>query len=133
MMADQPRLFPADPAVPEGFQYRPEILTADDERLLVEQIRELPLSNFQFQGYTGKRRVVFFGWSYDFNDRKLRKADEIPDFLLPLREKSAQLAGLEPEQLAHVLLTEYASGAGIGWHRDKAVFGDVVGISLLSS
>jgi len=31
-----------------------------------------------------------------------------------------------------VLVTEYGSGAGIGWHRDKAVFGEVVGISLLA-
>jgi len=34
--------------------------------------------------------------------------------------------------LQHILVTEYSEGAGIGWHRDKAVFGDVIGISLLS-
>ncbi|HYO90767.1 MAG TPA: alpha-ketoglutarate-dependent dioxygenase AlkB, partial [Pyrinomonadaceae bacterium] len=39
---------------------------------------------------------------------------------------------LGPEELQHVLVTEYGPGAGIGWHRDKAVFGEVVGISLLS-
>lgn len=31
-----------------------------------------------------------------------------------------------------MLVTEYGPGAGIGWHRDKAVFGEVVGVSLLS-
>ena len=31
-----------------------------------------------------------------------------------------------------MLVTEYGPGAGIGWHRDKAVFGEVVGSSLLS-
>jgi alkylated DNA repair dioxygenase AlkB len=31
------------------------------------------------------------------------------------------------------LVTEYGPNAGIGWHRDKGVFGVVVGISLLSS
>lgn len=30
------------------------------------------------------------------------------------------------------LVTEYEAGAGIGWHRDKDVFGEVVGISLLA-
>ena len=30
------------------------------------------------------------------------------------------------------LVTEYRPGAGIGWHRDKAVFDQVVGISLLA-
>jgi alkylated DNA repair dioxygenase AlkB len=31
-----------------------------------------------------------------------------------------------------VLVSEYAAGAGIGWHRDKAVFGEVLAVSLLS-
>jgi alkylated DNA repair dioxygenase AlkB len=62
----------------------------------------------------------------------LRKTDDMPDFLLALREKAARFAELAPESLQHVLVTEYADGAGIGWHRDKAVFGEVVGISLLS-
>jgi alkylated DNA repair dioxygenase AlkB len=30
------------------------------------------------------------------------------------------------------LVTEYRAGAGIGWHRDKPVFGNVIGISLLA-
>jgi alkylated DNA repair dioxygenase AlkB len=39
---------------------------------------------------------------------------------------------LEPAAFQHVLVTEYGPGAGIGWHRDKAVFGQVVGVSLLA-
>ena len=35
-------------------------------------------------------------------------------------------------ELPHVLVTEYAPGAGIGWHRDRPVFGDVLGVSFLS-
>jgi alkylated DNA repair dioxygenase AlkB len=31
-----------------------------------------------------------------------------------------------------VLVTEYGPGAAIGWHRDKAVFGEVVGLSRLA-
>ena len=30
-------------------------------------------------------------------------------------------------------MTEYPPGAAIGWHKDRSVFGDVVGISLLSA
>lgn len=37
-----------------------------------------------------------------------------------------------PADFQHVLVTEYAPGAAIGWHRDKAIFAEVVGISLLS-
>jgi len=76
--------------------------------------------------------VVSFGWHYDFSGQRLRKADDIPKFLLPLRALVAPLAELEPSEFQHVLVTEYAPGAGIGWHRDKAVFGRVAGISLLA-
>jgi alkylated DNA repair dioxygenase AlkB len=39
---------------------------------------------------------------------------------------------MAPANLQQVLLTEYAPGAGIGWHKDKPMFGEVVGISLAS-
>lgn len=128
----QPSLFAADPALPEGFRYQPEVISAEWEAELLRQLRELPFREFEFQGFLGKRRVVSYGWHYDFNDRALRPAEELPEFLLPLRELAAGFAGIEAAQLPHVLITEYGPGAGIGWHRDKGVFGDVVGLSLLS-
>jgi alkylated DNA repair dioxygenase AlkB len=120
------------PNLPEGFRYRPELISSDDEEVLLARARELPFRDFEFHGYTGKRRVVSFGWHYDFSGRRLQKADDIPDYLLALRSVAAAFADLEPEALQHVLVTEYGPGAGIGWHRDKAVFGEVVGVSLLS-
>lgn len=118
--------------LPEGFEYRPELIGPSDEDALVARIRELPYREFEFHGYLGKRRVVSFGWHYDFSGQRLRKADDIPDFLLTLRTLAAPLANLEPSEFQHVLVTEYSPGAGIGWHRDKAVFGKVVGVSLLA-
>jgi len=117
----------------EGFRYRASLIGRPDEDALIAHVRELPFREFEFHGYVGKRRVVSFGWQYDFSGGgALRKADDIPQFLLPLRDRAATFAKLEPEALQHVLVTEYAPGAGIGWHRDKAVFGQVVGISLLA-
>ena len=116
----------------EGFHYRPELIGESDENALLARVQQLPFREFEFHGYLGKRRVVSFGFHYDFSGQRLRKADDIPDFLLPLRSLAAQFAGFEPEAFQHVLVTEYAPGAGIGWHRDKAVFGEVVGISLLA-
>jgi alkylated DNA repair dioxygenase AlkB len=118
--------------LPEGFRYEPELIGTADEAALLTRVRELPFREFEFHGYTGKRRVVSFGWHYDFSGRQLRKADDIPDFILALRVQAAAFAGMEPDELQHVLVTEYAAGAGIGWHRDKAVFGETVGVSLLS-
>jgi len=120
------------PELPEGFRYRPELMGLAEEDSLLARVRGLPFREFEFHGYTGRRRVVSFGWHYDFSARHLRKADDIPDYLLELREVAAAFASLEPEALQHVLVTEYGPGAAIGWHRDKDVFGQVVGVSLLS-
>ena len=131
-MQPQLTLFDADPALPEGFAYRPDLVTPAAEAALVGRVRSLPFREFEFHGHTGKRRVVSFGWHYDFAARLLRRADDMPPFLLALREDAARFAGVGPEALPHALVTEYGAGAGIGWHRDKAVFGDVLGVSLLA-
>ena len=120
------------PALPEGFRYQPGLITAADEDALLARVGALPFRDFEFHGYTGRRRVVSFGWHYDFAARRLVKAADVPDFLLALRAPAAAFAGLEPDSLQHVLVTEYGAGAGIGWHRDKAVFGEIVGVSLLA-
>jgi len=133
MREKQLKLFGEPGVLPEGFRYTPALITAEQETDLLERVRGLPFKEFQFQGYVGKRRVVSFGWQYDFNERVLRQADDIPPFLLSLRETAARFAEMPPDRLQQVLVTEYDAGAGIGWHRDKAMFGEVIGISLLSS
>lgn len=119
-------------SLPEGFRYQPDLIGTADEQALLACVEKLPFREFEFHGYTGRRRVVSFGWHYDFSARHLGKADDIPGFLLALRPAVAAFAGMEPEALQHVLVTEYGPGAGIGWHRDKWVFGETVGVSLLS-
>jgi alkylated DNA repair dioxygenase AlkB len=76
---------------------------------------------------------VSFGWKYDFSAQRARPAEPIPDFLLPLRDRAARFAGVEPQALEQVLVTEYTPGAAIGWHKDKAVFDEVIGVSLGAS
>ncbi len=129
----QATLFDTAPPLPDGFKYQPGIISAAEEQDLVRQIAPLPFREFEFHRYHGKRRVVSFGWRYDFSTEKVEPGDEIPPFLLPLRERAAAFAGLPPANLEHVLLTEYAPGAAIGWHRDKAAFAEVIGVSLLSA
>ena len=115
-----------------GFNYRNDFINQDHEDRLVELVRELPFREFVFHGYKGKRRVVSFGWQYEYSGAgALRKPAPIPPFLLGLQELAASFAGLKANELQHVLITEYGQGAGIGWHRDKAEFGKVVGVSLL--
>lgn len=118
--------------MPEGFRYQPELISTREEITLLERIKELPFKPFEFHGYLGKRRVVSFGWKYDFEKRELEKSRDIPDFLIELRAVAGRYAKIAGEDLQMVLVSEYEAGAGIGWHRDKDVFGQVVGISLVS-
>ncbi|WP_247464121.1 alpha-ketoglutarate-dependent dioxygenase AlkB [Bradyrhizobium sp. 62] len=50
-----------------------------------------------------------------------------------VRARDEAFAGIAPGSFQQVLVTEYAPAAGIGWHKDRSVFGDVAGISLLAS
>jgi alkylated DNA repair dioxygenase AlkB len=130
--ADQLDLLGPDPALPEGLEYRADFLSPEEERELAERFAELGFREFEFHGFLGKRRTVSFGLHCAFDGSGLKEAEPVPDFLLPTRQKAAELAGTSTEDLQHALIIEYAPGAGIGWHRDRPVFGDVVGISLLA-
>ena len=132
-MADAQLSFLSPPvSAPEGLTYRPELISPAEERALVERIAALPFRPFEFQGFIGKRRTVSFGWSYRFDGSGLGPAEPMPDWLLPLRTRVADAFELDAAALEHALLIEYDEGAGLGWHRDRPVFGDVVGISLLA-
>ena len=122
-----------DDALPEGFRYQPDFLSEEDERSLLEQVKVLPFREFEFHGFTGKRRIISFGWRYDFNGGGLTKTEDIPKFLSGIRARAERFAGIAPGELQQILITEYAPGVAIGWHKDRSVFGDVVGISLLSA
>src|ERR1700722_10770368 len=111
----------AEPAVamPAGFVYQPELFSEADERRFVAQFESLPFKPFEFHGYLGNRRVVSFGFGYDYSAEALRDADPIPDFLGPLRDIAHAVSGVPADRLVQALITEYAPGAGIGWARDK--------------
>src|SRR4051794_21537827 len=127
MASTAPGLFP-----PDGFRYLDDLISIDEERALVEEIQKQPLKEFEFHGYTGKRRINSFGWKYDFAGAKLLEAPPIPAFLVSVRDTAANFAGIPAASLVQALVTEYSPGTTIGWHRDKAVFEHVVGISLVS-
>jgi alkylated DNA repair dioxygenase AlkB len=117
---------------PEGFRYQAEIMSINEEQELLEHIRELPLKEYEFHGFTAKRRVVYYGWEYDSEKSRLKQTEQIPGFLQKLRERAASFAELTAEDLAMAQVIEYRPGAAIGWHRDRDIFGDIIGISLLS-
>ncbi len=132
-MARQPDLFPSVANdLPEGLVYRTDFLLPAEEAELAAWLETLPFQPFRFRGYEGRRRVVSFGWQYDFTRSHLLKAEDIPGELVAIRARAAALAGRCPDELQQVLLNQYLPGAPIGWHRDRPVFAEVVGISLLN-
>jgi len=131
----QPSLFETSPALrdlPPGFAYRPEFLSPDEECDLLAWLATQPFAPFQFRGYEGKRRVISFGWKYDFSRSHLLRADDMPKELATVRARAAAFAGLAAEDLQQCLINEYLPGAPIGWHRDRPAFETVLGISLKS-
>ena len=52
---------------PAGFRYQPDLISPADEKRIIERVRTLPLTEFEFHGYVGKRRTVSYGWGYDFS------------------------------------------------------------------
>jgi alkylated DNA repair protein (DNA oxidative demethylase) len=107
----QQDLFPLADA-PDGLFFEPEIMTATEESGFLKVIKELPFGAVRMHGVDARRHVVRYGSHYV--------------------ARAAALAGISTQALSESLMTEYPSGAGIGWHRDSPPFGIAAGISLSS-
>jgi alkylated DNA repair dioxygenase AlkB len=120
MMAGSPGLF--DHNLPQGFHYRENFITGADERVLLDAIAHVAFSDFEMRGVVARRRVAFFGQSYN-----RAESEPLPPFLLPLRATIAQWAGVDAEAFAMGLINEYRPGSPIGWHRDAPQYDIVAG------
>jgi hypothetical protein len=73
-------------------------------------------SPFQFHGFEGKRRVVSFDWRYDFNGGSLKRTDDFPPFVVPIRDAAAAAFGgyaRPPHRIKH--------GGAAGWFMEGGV------------
>jgi alkylated DNA repair dioxygenase AlkB len=121
-------------APPEGLQYHPEFISEEEERVLIAEIERLEFGEVRMHGIAAKRRVAHFGVLYGYESWKITPGPPIPDFLLPLRDRAAELMKVDPAALPQALVTQYPPAAVIGWHRDAPMFGpSVVGVSLLAA
>ncbi len=133
MTRRQANLFASDDR-PPGFDLRLEFIDAAEERALLDTIARLAFANVEMRGGIAKRRTAHYGWTYTYGARTTEPGIEIPAFLLPLRARAAAWAGIAADAFGEALITEYPAGAGIGWHRDAPMFGDIIaGASLGSS
>ena len=133
-MALQQDLFASDALPrspgPPGLSLVEEAVACEAEAMLAARIDAAPLEPFRFGQWQGKRLTASYGSAYDFTRGSVTDAPPLPDWLLELRARLAALACLEAEAFAQALLIRYDPGAGIGWHRDRPQFGEVLGLSL---
>jgi alkylated DNA repair dioxygenase AlkB len=131
--ASQQSLFPSAATLPAaGLLYREAFLSAAEEQFLLERIGTLTFENAKYQQYTARRRVVSFGYSYDYSRHERLPATPLPQWLMPFVDRAAELIGVGAGDFVQALIAEYAPGTPLGWHRDVPDYEHVVGLSLLS-
>lgn len=131
--AAQGKLFDLGQRLPNGLVYRPDFVTREEELQFLETFAKLPLKHPSYgeEGeYQAKRRMMSFGWTYDFDNNKLVKGPPLPLFFQPLQRRIAKWLGIPANQVVEALINEYPPGAQIGWHRDSEEFESIIGISL---
>jgi alkylated DNA repair dioxygenase AlkB len=131
----QAELFDTPKQLPHGLMYQPDFITRGEEQALLDAIAPLPLREARFQEYFAKRRVVHFHSpgsveAYDDNDDDTFSSGPLPQPFVELQQRVAKWLAIDPAAFIHALVSEYRAGTPIGWHRDKPVYGIVVGLSL---
>jgi len=118
--------------LPHGLVFRHDFLTVAEETALLDLFETLPFRVARFKEYYARRRVVSFhsavtGEPYDDD---LAPAGPPPLLLKSLRQRVAGFVGVAADAFVHLMVSEYQTGTPIGWHRDKAQYGIVAGVSL---
>lgn len=121
---------PAGSADIPGLLLVSDAVPPDEEPRLEAHVDAAPLRPFEFGQWRGKRLTAHYGSAYDFARGRLGEAPPLPDWLVALRERLAPRVGVDPAELEAALLIRYDPGAGIGWHRDRPQYGEVLGLSL---
>ncbi len=115
---DQAKLFDTANSLANGFVYWPEFITPAEEAALLQVIEQLPLEHAEgYEGKKARRRILSFG-------------PPLPAFLHGMQNRIAKRLDIPKKSIAEALVTEYAPGTPLGWHRDNEPFELVAGLSL---
>jgi DNA oxidative demethylase len=116
---------------PAGLVYHPDFLSFDEEGQLLERFETMPFDPIVMKGVVARRSAARYGLGYDYDRRSpTSDAPPFPDWLIPLRDRAAVLAGIGGAELVQALVQRYPAGAPIGWHRDSPSYELVAGVSL---
>jgi alkylated DNA repair dioxygenase AlkB len=114
----------------QGLRYELELVPPALERQLLDVFEELRWDPIVIRGQAAKRTARHYGLDYDYGSRTPKPGEPVPDWLEPARAAAADFAGLDPDELAEILVQRYPPGSTIGWHRDAPAFDTVIGLSL---
>lgn len=106
-----------------GLFYIPEVITREDEQLLIANIDAQPYDT------TLSRRTQQYGYRYSYGKGEGNvSAPPIPAFFDDLL---STIRGWKPNQ---IIVNEYTPGQGIAAHTDSPIFGEIIiSFSLLSA
>ena len=116
-----------------GLRYEPDFLTQLEELQLLAIIQTLPLHPVQYKEHQSRCRIISYGGIYDFNTNTVQPSVELDPRLFAIRKRVAEWLGIGPADIEQVLVTEYAPGTQLGWHRDVPHYKTIAGISLASA
>ena len=122
---------------PMGLEYHPDFLVASEEDGLLAHIDDSEwLTDLS-------RRVMHFGYKYDYTSRRLDETARIgplPEWLAQLANMVREAASEEAMQLLdpdrpfeQAIINEYLPGQGIAPHIDRDCFGPIVATVSLGS
>ncbi len=124
-------------AAPMGLEYHPDFLAASEEDGLLAHIDDSEwLTDLS-------RRVMHFGYKYDYTSRRLDETARIgplPEWLAQLSNMVREAASEEAKQsldphrpFEQAIINEYRPGQGIAPHIDRDCFGPIVATVSLGS
>lgn len=123
--------------IPSGLEYHAEFLTAQEETELLARIDGSEwLTDLA-------RRVLHFGYKYDYSNRRLDESARLgplPEWLTQLTHKIRDVASEEAKRalsrehpFEQAIINEYLPGQGIAPHIDRDCFGPVVATVSMGS
>lgn len=113
------------PAIP-GLRYVADYIDAPTHDELLDMV-----SAQTWIEVAGQRRMQFYGYTYDYSSRSIKRSGRLPPWAMRIAEK-IQHDGLSAHTPVQLSVIEYAPGQGIFTHVDADVFSDVIVISLVS-
>jgi hypothetical protein len=88
----------------EGLVYWPEFLAAEAEQELLAIFAGLEFDEIRMRGQVARRTALHYGVDYDYDQPgRVTEGEPIPEWLASLRDRCADLAEKEPEELVEAL------------------------------